>query len=515
MNVVETLQNQIMGGCVSSQRKLSNKLQQKKHNKHGGRSAQCRSRISASMPDVPMKRMSNASVRDFVHLDFEKGAAKMMCKRAEMSNANFHMTQLQWNCSQIDGNRMSHEEAWYDSFSYIDSDSDDGSNSSVFEDANASAMGQVIQYEEFYGSYLTIDGNKAETYSSKNEVSIKRNQVADESHHETYKTTTCEDHQDHRKTSSKVVMVSVRRTSIDSKSASSDFSSASGEKLLYRPKACSVIQRSLGEKLTNQGSWSELSPSSFKLRGLNFFRDKQKSPAPDCSPYTAIGVDRFACPKKINHIAQHIELPSLKPASSGICDVPNLLIVNIQLPMYQTSMFGDYDGEGLSLVLYFKLNENYDKEISSHFQETIKRFMDDEMEKVKGFTRESTVPFRERLKIMAGLVNPEDLQLCSTERKLITAYNDRPVLSRPQHDFFRGPNYFEIDLDIHRFSYISRKGLESFRDRIKNGVLDLGLTIQAQTPEELPEQVLCCVRLNKIDFVNHGQIPTLLTNKQS
>ncbi|CAH8391527.1 unnamed protein product [Eruca vesicaria subsp. sativa] len=495
-----------MGGCVSSQRKLSNKLQQKKH-KHGGRSAQCRSRISASMPDVPMKRMSNASVRDFVHLDFENGAAKMMCKRAEMSNANFHMTQLQWNCSQIDGNRISHEEAWYDSFSYIDSDSDDGSNNSVFEDANTSAMGQVIQYEEFYGSYLTIDGNKAETYSSKNEVSIKRNQVADESHHETYKTTTCEDHQDHRKTSSKVVMVSVRRTSIDSKSPAP-------EKLLYRPKAGSVIQRSLGEILTNQGSWSELSPSYFKLRGLNFFRDKQKSPAPDCSPYTPLGVDLFACPKKINHIAQHIELPNLKPASSQASDIPNLLIVNIQLPMYPTSMFGEYDGEGLSLVLYFKLNENFHKEVSSHFQETIKRFMDDEMEKVKGFTRESTVPFRERLKIMAGLVNPEDLQLYSTERKLITAYNDKPVLSRPQHDFFKGPNYFEIDLDIHRFSYISRKGLESFRDRIKNGILDLGLTIQAQSPEELPEQVLCCVRLNKIDFVNHGQIPTLLTNKQ-
>lgn len=63
------------------------------------------------MPDVPMKRMSNASVRDFavseyVHLDFDNCAAKMMCKRAaEMSNANFHLTQLQWNCSQIDGNR--------------------------------------------------------------------------------------------------------------------------------------------------------------------------------------------------------------------------------------------------------------------------------------------------------------------------------------------------------------------------------------------------------------------------
>ncbi|XP_050224123.1 uncharacterized protein LOC126673855 [Mercurialis annua] len=272
--------------------------------------------------------------------------------------------------------------------------------------------------------------------------------------------------------------------------------------LLQRPIAGSSLSYCPIEKKMPD-CWSPIEPSSFKVRGQSYIKDKKKCHAPNCAAYYPFGADLFVSPRKIHHIARFVELPIVNTSD----EVPSILVVNLQIPLYPPTIFAsETDGEGMSVVMYFKVSENYSKELPSNFRDSINKLINDEVERVRGFPVDTIAPFRERLKILGRLANADELQLGSAEKKLLNAYNEKPVLSRPQHEFYMGENYLEIDLDMHRFGYVPRKGFELFQNRLKLCVLDFGLTIQGNKAEDLPEHVLCCIRLNELDYAKHQQL---------
>ncbi|XP_050271436.1 uncharacterized protein LOC126715047 [Quercus robur] len=294
----------------------------------------------------------------------------------------------------------------------------------------------------------------------------------------------------------------ISKLSFKLREAQADLAVVSPKALRQKPMAGTSIPYCPVEKRIPD-CWSPIEPSAFKVRGKNYLRDKKKEFAPNCAAYYPLGADLFLSQRKVDHIARFFELPHI--ISAG--ELPSILVVNVQIPLYPTTIFqSENDGEGMSLVLYFKLSESYSKELPSHFRENLTRLINDEVERVRGFPVDTIASFRERLKILGRVANVEDLHLSAAEKKLMNAYNEKPVLTRPQHEFYLGENYFEIDLDMHRFSYIARKGFEAFHDRLQSCILDFGLTIQGNKAEDLPEHMLCCIRLNEINFTKYKQL---------
>lgn len=96
-----------MGGCYSTPFQTT---KPRRRRRHRFRKIRGRRRVPTSAPDASMKRISDAgsrvadySVSKIVHMEFENGETTT-CRRSEVSNGTFHVTQLEWHHSQSDAN---------------------------------------------------------------------------------------------------------------------------------------------------------------------------------------------------------------------------------------------------------------------------------------------------------------------------------------------------------------------------------------------------------------------------
>ena len=61
---------------------------------------------------------------------------------------------------------------------------------------------------------------------------------------------------------------------------------------------------------------------------------------------------------------------------------------------------------------------------------------------------------------------------------IVKRYNGKPWMVRPQYEFHRGTNYFEIDVDIHRFAYMVLKPVVPYLHKVNMADVAVALIIQ-------------------------------------
>ena len=126
-----------------------------------------------------------------------------------------------------------------------------------------------------------------------------------------------------------------------------------------------------------------------------------------------------------------------------------LLIVNMQMPLYNPGYFGAHDGQGGSLIYFFCFPPGWhpDSVTNPAALKLLEAFFNDDL------CMDGT-PARERLKLIPRVSNVDEWArvgpLSATEHRLLSTYNDKPVLTRPQQRFYRGPGYLEVRMLLMR-----------------------------------------------------------------
>ncbi|KAE9251939.1 hypothetical protein PF004_g2231 [Phytophthora fragariae] len=250
-----------------------------------------------------------------------------------------------------------------------------------------------------------------------------------------------------------------------------------------------------GRSSNVEHSWTTTRAETFAVRSAEYKRSRKKEPS-NPALFEFLGADLVRTDSKLDLISQRVEFPPEHENS-------RLFIINAQLPSYAPSMWGDgsYDGPGYSLALYWKIPDEISEELKDPTTTTLKLF--------KRFIEASDdTSLTDRFKVIAQVTNQDECGIAGVAKKLLVSHNATPVLTRPQHRIYHfRDGGTEIVVDVHAFSYIARRGIHSLIDKTSKLVIDVAFVIQGETEDELPERVLGCCRLDRINVQKAVGLP--------
>jgi len=252
-------------------------------------------------------------------------------------------------------------------------------------------------------------------------------------------------------------------------------------------------------------SWMDGDGTKFNVRkGPDYSRNKQKAPSAEAL-YECVGVDFIGTDYKIDEISSEVALPDTDSINTHDPNVPPIFVVNVQFPTEPPGWTSVDDGPGIQVVIYFRIKDEVCKQLqvlNDDWAEGEEKEMVDVKPATKLF-KEYCIQafddptFRSRFKIIAYVENMSEMGLPG----FITSYNAKPALIRKTGTLFRGPDnkYIEMDINVHRFATLPRKGLTILMSRFDEMMLYVGFVIEGRCNEELPECLFGTAYLQKPD----------------
>lgn len=238
-------------------------------------------------------------------------------------------------------------------------------------------------------------------------------------------------------------------------------------------------------------TWTKIDSKLFQVRiGPEYNRYKKK--APSAPPlYEAVAVDIFCARQRVDHAAERFQLPDTSHIQTNNPHVPPIFVVQLQIPSDPPkSIFSSSDnGPGWALVMYYRITEDTCQQLKdlSTASPAVKLWAE-WCEKAP-----HDPAMRARFKVINMCSNMEQLGFSS----VIVSYNGKPVLIRRTGSLFKGTNYMEFDVHVHKFDTFAKQGIFQISSLCGNMYMQVGFVIEGRDDSELPETLFGCVAVNR------------------
>ncbi len=255
---------------------------------------------------------------------------------------------------------------------------------------------------------------------------------------------------------------------------------------------CTIEQVDTPQRLSPPHTWSRIDSSDFNVRAPFYSKQKKKEPSRPAL-YEPFAVDIFCSHQRIDHAAEKFALPEeLTSIDTGHPDVPPVMVVQIQIPLEEPSLFNPVsDGPGWSIMMYLRITEKTLEELKD---------IKTASPAVKLWTRwcseAMTVDdLRKRFKFIASCSNLTELGIPQSIRD----YNAKPILIRRTGSLYRGKNnsYMEFDMHIHKFAGPAKKAIHFMTSKAGEMLMQIAFVIEGREDEELPEIIFGAIACNK------------------